>query len=158
MAYFKDLKSLFSHLHNNVIPDVMNNEVVDTVTQVQSRKVQEEVYDPYTPFEYNRRGWVGGLADPNNNIATFSYSVNEVSMLLQNITKGENGYYIAPLIEHGHGYKGMEYEYTQNRDGTQDQYMRSRPFISETIKYLKATMLHEDAFKRGLKRHGIDAY
>lgn len=158
MAYFKDLKSLFVHLQNNVIPDVMENEVADTTKQVQSRKVQETVYDSYQPFHYSRRRWVGGLADPNNTIATFSYGVNEVSMLLQNITKGENDYYIAPLIEHGHGYKGMGYEYTQNRDGTQDQYMKPRPFISETIKHLEATMLHKDAFKRGLKRHGINTY
>lgn len=160
MAYFKDLNALARHMQNKVIPDVLGNEVYSVAVNTQSRMVQKEVYSKYNPYIYQRRGWSGGLADPSNNRGTFSYQgLGEVQLFIQNVTEGsDQNFYIAPLIEYGDGYHGLEYQYKRNRDNTQYKYLNPRPFISETIKYLEANLAHVDAMKRGLSRWGIRTF
>lgn len=166
LAYYKDLNSLFKHLQQQVIPDVLEQDVLPVVQKTQSEMVEKHVYDAYSPsspngepWVYERRRYNGGLSDPRNMMASFYTVTGGYEMLVQNITKGsDDNFYITPLIEYGDGYGGLQYKYKQNRDNTSWQYLRGRGFIHETIQELKRTLNHVKSFERGLRRHGIRTY
>lgn len=151
-------KQTLNNLVKKIEQDIQNtlaSDVFDAVVNIQSQEIKREVYDAYTPFEYQRRGAQGGLMDAKNNIATFTNTGGRIEMLIQNITKGrDNGEYITPLIVGGDGYKGMEYNYKYNRDGTQDKYLKPRDFVSATMNRLKRTLEVHDVIKTGLIKRG----
>lgn len=157
MAYHKSLKSLFADMEAKA-NSIMANDVFDKVVEVQSEMVEKHVYDAYDPTAYSRRGRNGGLADPNNNVATF-FSINgAMQMLIQNITTGsDEGTYIAGLVEYGHnnGYGKYQYPYSSTQD---PNFLLPRPFISETIKHLQASGIIRQAFIEGFNKRGIRTY
>ena len=153
---FNNLNDLFAYMNKEVVPDILTKEVFDTVTEAQSRNVEKTVYDAYSPASYERRGRNGGLADPKNNIATFSHSLSSVKMLIQNTTKGKNqNIYTAGLVEKGHDAGYGEYQFPYNSTGDADNFLSARPFISNTINELKRTLAHIESFKKGLNRWNI---
>lgn len=156
MPTFDTIAGLAEYMNNNVLPDVMLNEAHEVVSEEQSRMVQQEVYSPYDPYQYDRRRTQGGLADTRNMIGSISYGLQGIEYVMENITQGENGYELAGLIEYGHNNGHGSYEYTRNRDGTQERYLQARPFISSTIESLQRSLAHVEAVRRGLRRRGIE--
>ena len=81
---------------------------------------------------------------------------NSVEMSVRNTTTGkDDSFEIADLIEYGDGHNGKEYSYKENREGTSDQYLNSRPFTERTIRELENYRLHIDALKGDLENKGI---
>lgn len=169
MPNFKNLDDLFDHIAFDVM-EALNTEVLDVVQQTQVKKIYEEVYYTYRisggsreePFVYLRREDDGGLAD-RSNIIPMDTSVNKknksVSMEVVNVTKssshkGQSEFYLAPLVEYGDGFRGLDYTYKDNKDGTTHQYLQSRPFTYETIVELEQTNNHVQAMKNSLKKAG----
>lgn len=159
MAYHKNLDSLFKELQQKVVPDILEKEVYATAVETESQMVQEHVYDSYDPVVYERRGIKGGLADPKNHVSSFFYRNNsEVSLLIQNTTKGKDeNIYLAGLVEYGHanGYGEYQYPYRTYGDPT---FLNPRRFTYQTMLELERTLKHVEAFRSGLKRHNIQTY
>ncbi|GAA0346930.1 hypothetical protein GCM10008931_42760 [Oceanobacillus oncorhynchi subsp. oncorhynchi] len=155
MVRKQTLSNLVNKLKNKVIPDVLANEVYQTVVDVESKNVQKTVYNAYSPLVYKRRGENGGLADPKNHVATFSYAGNMVTMAVRNTTKGQDGFgYLSGLIEYGHdaGYGQYDYPYSSVQVPT---FLAPRPFISSTKAELERTLAHLTAMKAGMRNRGI---
>jgi hypothetical protein len=159
-----DLKTQLQLIQQKIqskIADAMNNEVADVVRKVEQEAIQEEVFDKYpNPVEYIRRS-VGGLDDPNNMVANTQLQADgSVLLMVENITmsnpnylpEGKEPFKIAGVIEYGHGWNGYIYDYP--RKGA--PYMKGRPFIRSTAEQLKNNPEIVKAFKKGLRRNGLN--
>lgn len=164
MPAFNDLNSLIKHLNERVIKNALENEVAEKVRDIEQRKIDETVYSGYRPSTSDGEPWVykrrrdnGGLRDRKNMIADVQATSDGVKLSVENITTGsQDNFKIADLVEYGDNTNGKEYAYKRNRDGTADQYLRSRPFTKNTIEELERTGEHIDALIDGLKKQGIN--
>ncbi|MEL3959403.1 hypothetical protein NST17_19820 [Caldifermentibacillus hisashii] len=164
MPAFNNLNSLIKHLNERVIKNALGNEVAEKVRDIEQRKIDKTVYSGYRPSTSDGEPWVykrrrdnGGLRDRKNMIADVQVTSDGVKLSVENVTTGsQDNFKIADLIEYGDNTNGKEYAYKRNRDGTADQYLRSRPFTKNTIEELKRTGEHIDALIDGLKKQGID--
>lgn len=157
----KNLKELEKELYKR-INIALDTEVADTVKEVMTDHIIQDVYDAYEPTAYQRRYDDGGLLDPDNIIATLG---NNGEMLVQNVALGNDSVYmedsisrvyyssyninkfIAPIIETGIGYDIGGWAY----DGV------PRPFIQNTHDDLEQNHYHTEAMKRSLKKQGLEA-
>ena len=161
--FFDDLDDLFEEIEND-IEDVMDQEVADKVRDVEQQMVYDVVYDAYTAQDpyVERRNGNGGLADKDNMVAYIDRNGDEVELFVDNVARGNpDADYTNPnvdldaIIEFGRLPDRLGL-YTKNKTGTEDQYLRARPFISETINELERTLSYIDALRDGLKRRGLD--
>lgn len=156
----KNLKELEKELYKR-INIALDTEVADTVKEVMTDHIIQDVYDAYEPTAYQRRYDDGGLLDPDNIIATLG---NNGEMLVQNVALGNDSVYmedsisrvyyssyninkfIAPIIETGIGYDvgGWDYDCVP------------RPFIQNTHDDLEQNHYHTEAMKRSLKKQGLE--
>ena len=150
----KNLKELEKELYKR-INIALDEDVADTVKEVMTDHIIQDVYDAYEPTAYQRRYDDGGLLDPDNIIATLG---NNGEMLVQNITLGSEYYYIpsikrsfrsanvdnfiAPIIEYGKGYDVVD--------------IFPRPFIQNTHDDLEENHYHTQAMKQSLKKQGLE--
>jgi hypothetical protein len=166
MPEFKTIKQIEAHI-NKLMREALNTEVAKVVKNKEQEMVVSEVYDKYSPstedgepWEYERRGWKGGLADQKNmKHKTVSLGTgNGLQLSVENKTKGKDdkNMYISDLIEGGDGYNGLEYNYKSNRDGTAGQYLKARPYQQKTVESLEQSNEHVEALKKGLIRQGLD--
>ena len=56
------IRAAQSVIQNDILPDLQHSV---------RRMIKEEVYDSYTPSQYERRGEAGGLLDPNHIVTDF---------------------------------------------------------------------------------------
>lgn len=156
----KNLKELEKELYKR-INTALDTEVADTVKEVMTDHIIQDVYDKYEPKLYQRRYNDGGLLDPENIIATLG---DDGELLVQNITLGADtvygqdpsgfGYYnsrnanefITPIIETGIGYDVSKWKY----NGV------PRPFMENTHNDLEQNHYHTEALKRSLKKQGLE--
>lgn len=154
---FKNLSDVRRYLETQ-IADTMEKHIAEVVKEEMSKSVENVVYKAYDPFEYERREDEGGLSDTDNmNITEFDVKDSEVSMLVENLTRGSNDIFmIGDLVEYGHGYDGKEYTYPYNRDGTAYKFLKSRPFAKDATERMKEEGVLEKELKLGLLMKGID--
>lgn len=152
----KNLKELEQELYKR-INIALDTEVADTVKDVMTDHIIQDIYDAYEPVEYSRRFDNGGLLDEENIVSTVNDN-NELSV--RNVTKGSRYYTvnekkytsknynkpIAGIIESGNGYDVHNWDY----DGV------PRPFIKNTHDDLEQNHYHTKAMKHGLKKQGLD--
>lgn len=165
MTEFTTIKQLESHI-NKLMRDAMNNEVAKAVKNKEQETVITEVYDKYSPsspdgepWEYERRGTKGGLADQKNmkhKVVSLG-KAGGMKLSVENQTKGKDeNIYISDLVEGGDGYNGLEYNFKSNRDDTAGQYLRARPYQQKTAEALEQSGEHVEALIKGLVRQGVD--
>lgn len=163
----KNLKELEKELYKR-INTALDTEVADTVKEVMTDHIIQDVYDVYNPLAYERRynqsgNDIGspydntqntGLLDNNNIVATID---GEGGLLVQNTTLGSKYYYdekgwhtsknagqpISGVIETGNGYDVW-------KKG------KPRPFMENTHDDLKQNHYHTEALKRSLKKQGLE--
>ena len=126
---------------NKKITSVLKNEIAKEVVQTMQEHIESDVYSVYDPVKYERKGYHGGLIDPNN---------IEVSMMDDNTISVENIRFdgdreVAQIIESGQGYT---YDFPYN--GV------PRPFTENTRIELKSTNKLQQAMRQGLKKRGLD--
>lgn len=164
MPTFKTMKEVEDYIKKQMA-ETMKQEVAYVVKKTESEKVYSEVYDAYKPkngepWRYRRRKKNGGLADTRNMKHKVTTNDNDVELSVENTTKSAHAKYgwfrIDDLVEYGDGHNGKQYIYKTNRDGTAWQYLRARPYTAKTIEELKNNKAHIEAFKRGMKKRGID--
>lgn len=150
----KNLKELEKELYKR-INIALDTDVADTVKDVMTDHIIQDVYDKYDPTAYQRRYNDGGLLDSENIVATIG---DDGELLVQNVTMGSGTYYIpnikktftsanadkfiTPVIEYGKGYDVVDIE--------------PRPFIQNTHDDLEQNHYHTEALKRSLKKQGLE--
>lgn len=158
MKVCKNSKELYAELMKRVNV-ALDTDVADTVKDVMTDHIIQDVYDVYEPKKYYRRYNDGGLLDPDNIIAAMG---NDGELLVQNITQGFDNYYdykqhkyvnsenanefLTPIIETGEGYDIHGWEY----DGV------PRPFMQNTHDDLEQNHYHTAAMKQSLKKQGLE--
>lgn len=127
--------------------DSLRQLVANTV----SKHVQSDVYTPYEPAEYKRRGIDGGLADPDNVERTgISASNSSIYLRYENITEGVDslkGKEITDTIEEGIRENWM------NPDGV---WSLPRPFIEPATEELKNSNKLRNQLVTVLRSAGLD--
>jgi hypothetical protein len=160
MANLRTQLELIQQKIQSKIADAMKNEVADVVRKIEQEEIEKEVFEKYSPKKYLRRS-VGGLDDPNNMIANTQLRADgSVLLTVENVTMsnpdylpdGKEPFKIAGVIEYGHGWNGYGYDYP--REGA--AYMEARPFIRSTAERLKNNPEIIEAFKKGLRRRGLN--
>ena len=158
MPEFRSLNELKEFLENAVVK-ALNDEPPKVIKRIMREHIKEDVYDVYPfPKVYQRRyDGSGGLYDEN---MTISETPNEKTLEVYNIAKRNLNYmneYLAPVIEYGHnraeskGYRGYTYIRPHLR------YYYPRPFVRNTYLELVQSLEHVEAFKKSLKKYGIDS-
>lgn len=151
----KNLKELEKELYKR-INTALDTEVADTVKNVMSDHIRDDVYNKYKPKYYIRRGSDGGLADTENLNATLG---GDGELFVQNITLGSKTFYskhaegyvpsgnanefITPIIESGVGYDAWDEAFP-------------RPYVQNTHDDLEQNHYHTEAMKRSLKKQGLE--
>lgn len=121
------------------ISSALSKEVADVARDTMSDHVMSDVYNKYTPTQYQRTG------DLYKDIRT---DVNGNTLTIENMTRDEEtGRLIAPIVESGVGY-----EWENSRIYQMQPY--SRPFVKETAKELAGGKAKK-ALADGLRRQGI---
>lgn len=154
---FSSIKDLEKYLTETVFKSALEIEVADTVIKTQQKHIQSDVYDVYSPTVYERREDDGGLIDAEN---FTSEMISSDTLAVVNNTK-PNPYArdgattnknLPELVEFGHGYNEYYYDYPSD-----PAFYLERPFTENTIKELEETKAYIKAFKRGLKREGVNS-
>ncbi|MBE7897184.1 hypothetical protein G7L40_00470 [Paenibacillus polymyxa] len=104
-------------------------------------KVQEEVYNVYTPTMYERQKEHGGLTD-DENIVVNMIGNDTVSIESRRMDGDKN---VGQVVETGAGYD-HEFAYSG----------RPRPFVEKTAEELRNTNAHVAALHKGLVRQGLN--
>jgi hypothetical protein len=140
MPEFDDLDSLQVYL-NGKIRKALSSDVADEARDTMSDHVMKDVYDKYTPSQYQRTG------DLYKDIKTTM--VNDNTLTVEDTAKDNNtGRLIAPIVESGTGY-----QWTNSRIYNMQPFPRE--FVKETYNELsngKALV----TFGNSLKKQGLD--
>lgn len=156
MATFNSFEALMNSVKKNIIPDVQENEVLETVKEVYKEHIERDVYNAYTPKKYERRNQNGGLSDENNITGEVVGNTLEV----MNIGEPNKSLFgtefnssfqtqFASWIEHG------EAGNTFNGVFSSEPWANPRHFTENTIKDLRQSKKHITALKKGFTRHGV---
>lgn len=152
MPTFRNTAEIQFYLEK-IMREVMREDIIPVIINEWLEVQEERVYNSYSPFEYERRGKSGGLADPNN-IQISEHKVNSVSsFVLENITKGNgwdnwNGKLINDLIESEVGFAGNP-----------SNGMPARPYTEEAVANLKSGVSRNEvlqAIESGFAKRGIN--
>ncbi|MGM1044887.1 MAG: hypothetical protein ACQEXX_01935 [Bacillota bacterium] len=140
MTAVKNLKELEKIL-NKKISKALQQSVAPVVKNVMKEKIEEEVYDVYSPTIYERQKDNGGLTDDENIKTTL---MNNTILAVENV-RSDDGVNVAQVVETGQGY---DYDFPHN--GV------PRPFTEATREHLRDTNEHVAALYKGLVRQGLN--
>lgn len=155
MATFRNLKELQKWLEPQLADMLLDSMEVESVLQdAMAKAIVEKVYNVYTPHQYERRGFNGGLADPRNMKITDVALVNgQIKLTFENLTMGADNLsneYIGDLIEFGEGHNGKHW---QNPQG---EWAKPRPFSAEAARSISENPTYLiQAIKKGLQERGF---
>lgn len=143
MPTFNNLKDLEKHL-NNKIKNAMQTDVQKVARKTLKENVITEVYDAYSPSQYER---TGGLYQDSNIDSRIDETSEGIELSVRS-TRNENGRDIAKVIETGKGYEWEDSRIYQSE--------QARPFHEITRKELEEKGLAKRALKDGLRKQGLD--
>ncbi len=150
---FKSLSEFRKYIEK-CIEGSLENEVFETIKNVELKHIKEDVLSVYSPKEYKRRSY-DGIDDEDN---TTQDKIKNGVLEIKNITKfnpeyeSENtGLGLPVLIEYGHGESGYFYDYAAS-----DDFTNPRPFTENTIQEIKDSQKHVKALELGFKRNRIN--
>ena len=133
---FKDLKSLEAYLRKQ-ISDSLQKDVALESRHLMREKIQTEVYEKYTPRDYDRT-W--GLIS-----SCVTTPIGDDTIELTNARRGDEGENIPYIIEYSKGYSW---------GNDLDKRIGPRPFMRETYKALAEGKVRL-FMKIALKKRGI---
>lgn len=138
MAQYRDLNALYKYLQHQV-NSAMEKEVAEEAKRVMEVHIQTDVYNAYTPTDYERTYQL--LEDVQSNV------ISDGTIEVKD-TRSENGKDITKIIEYGVGY---DWGYIRNLD----QEIGARPFIENTYEDLNTNKTHVKTLKNVLESKGI---
>ncbi|ATF13695.1 hypothetical protein A616_17405 [Brevibacillus brevis X23] len=134
---FRNLNELNRFLNNQVKQSLVKDVGVK-VKQVMQEHVVDDVYDAYSPTQYERTGELAKEIDVKQ-------CINGVEITP---TREDNGRYIPSIIESGQGYswKGSEIYSTQQK----------RPFVENTRREIVEKNIHVEELRKSLRMRGFE--
>lgn len=141
-------KNDLEKLLKKVAKKALETEVAKTAEEVMKDKIDSEVYDVYTPTEYNRTFKLRESSKTkmidDTALELYNDRFDEDEQISpETMLYHDSGRYIPSVIESGKGYEWVE-----------DEKIGARPFGAETYKELK-----DDKFKKalikGIEKQGI---
>jgi phage gpG-like protein len=138
MATFNDLDKLIKQMQKD-INDSMKNDVAPDMVKVVQDHVEKDVYNAYTPLDYQRTNTL-----KNNVNATTTDNTIEIDD-----TYIDNGKDIVDIVETG---KGYTWGYTRNLDDV----IGARPFMELADQDIKDNQLADKSLIKSLKSKGYD--
>lgn len=153
MPQFKNLSTLEDYVKKKVFESVHTNLALEDVfAETMQEVIQKNVYDVYSPVQYERRGDNGGFLDTRGmHFTNHTVEGKRIVSTFENLAQGQDtmvGKYIAEMIE-----KGIKEPYN-NPDGP---WAEPRPFLEDTAQVLRTTKRDEvvNSFKIGLMSSGL---
>ncbi|MDY8023378.1 hypothetical protein [Paenibacillus polymyxa] len=140
MATANNFKELEKLIKQKIVKS-LQVEVAQSVRETMKEKVQEEVYNVYTPTLYDRQEDRGGLID-DKNIIIHPVVGNTLTVESRRMDGDKN---VGQVVETGIGY---DYEFAYSG--------RPRPFVEKTAEELRNTNAHVAALHKGLVRQGLN--
>ncbi|WP_339198585.1 hypothetical protein MKY95_10165 [Paenibacillus sp. FSL P4-0176] len=119
------------------VSKALNSNVAQTIKTVMKDKVQDEVYDPYTPSVYQRTGRLGSEDSMESKL------INDDTLIVENV-RSDGDRNVAEIVETGKGYT-YDFQYSGI----------PRPFTEATREELRNTGAHVAALYAGLKQQNI---
>lgn len=160
-AMFKDLEKQIKKDVQTALTDTMENEVFEVIREVMLNRIQNDVYDVYSPDVYIRRHSSQGLLDENN--VVYDLEKNGKTLVVWNIAKynphnNRNGTFSTEKRKNNILQK-LIIDGWRNVKAEDPAYKHPRPFIANANKDLRRGGDHrkslENAFEEGLARQGI---
>ena len=122
-----------------MVDNVLNHEMFTEARKAETEAINGAVYDAYDPLEYDRRGSMGGFADPDN-IVIQGGAARNGRLVLKNVTPPDDRYDgsttgkdLAELIAYGHSrycrVNGVGYDFISKSPRRRKQYMSPRDFV-----------------------------
>ena len=141
---FKTTAQLQAYL-NQQLQDILSEEVKDKVVKEFQKNIGD-VYKQYTPQEYSRRGYDGGLSDEEN----IQAEIEDGKLIVRNVAKPN---------KKGHVFNNMTALSQFITAGSPPLFgnVPARPFVEKTEEKLKEKEIVRKAVKQGLKTRGIKA-
>lgn len=136
----------------------MVTEVADIVDEAILNHVQTDVYDVYTPVEYNRRYNMDGLGDRTNLVTLIETNGDTIKMQTDNLTKGSLYHRVGNRIRKSRNSKKFLANIVETGVGYQHDFPYRnvpRPFMENTVEQLKEDQWHVGALQVGLVKQGI---
>ena len=159
MPSFNDLDALEAFLLLKV-QNAMTTTVASEVKQLESKNVKEVVYNVYSPKIYDRDMDDGGLSDVENMSHNVSSIGQSVELTVDNKTisnpsynpNNKSPFEVAGLVEYGsnNGYGYYDYP-IKNKDSSNAEYLKPRPFIQKTKDELESGKAREIIVKALIK-------
>lgn len=163
MSKFKSFAVLEKHIRKK-INDTLLDDVASVIKEEEGTVIVDVVYGAYggpngEPEVYERRGFIGGLADDTNMVENL---IGDGILSITNETEFNPGYGTSNsgggldvLVEEGNGGGGHYYDYREGQFSS-GSFTQPRPFTQETINRLKANKHHVNALKYGLIIRGLN--
>ncbi|TPG68896.1 hypothetical protein EEL31_10385 [Brevibacillus laterosporus] len=132
MPKFKSIDELNKYLAKQISESL--NEVGDATKNTMQKHVKTDVYDAYTPTQYDRTGQL-------RNDIEVKVKGNTVSI---SPIRRDGDKYIPTIIETGHGYDWKNSNIYQSK--------QKRPFVQNTENEIVKNDLHIKTMKKSLKK------
>ncbi len=162
MSAAKSWEELVSQI-NQKAQSALKSEVFEEVRDVYQKHIDSDVYDAYSPHQYQRRDMGGGLIADDNIVGNVNgntlevkdiASLNDFNFNGEIISHSSSGTELAEIIEYGSAYSGNA-PYLFDGDMSGQPWAVPRPFTENTIKDLQSNKQHIKALRQGLNRQGI---
>lgn len=153
----KSLKDLEGMLQNKIANDLFfSSNVQDRIAETMHEKIISNVYNVFTPTEYERRGNDDGFSDMNNmQFTSVDVSNGAVRFVFENTTEGNDsmsGQELTDMFETGKG----KWDNPNVVDNQGRVNSAPRPFIDDTISELNQNKTQlQDALKKDLAKLGF---
>lgn len=147
---YDDIDILLNDIKSD-IEDVLMDEVLEEVKSIELEYVKADVFAPYSPKIYKRRG-IGGIGDPNNiigKVSNMELEVDNITQFNDDYGSSNHGVGLADLINDGDNPYGYYYDYPGS-------FNLARPFLDDTIEEVEQTDSIENALKKGLEKRKYD--
>jgi len=153
-----DLKAFNKQIVNQFYKDlyaVLNsNECKRYFIELMTQSIEEEVYDRYSPKQYERRREDGGLIDEKNYTYSVKFDKDGITVYMKNITRGVGrAFMIDEGIVEGIGFYDWEksniYKLQQNGGFPRDFYTYMEILVEDDIKF--KNIIHKQMGKKGWK-------
>lgn len=153
---YDEIEDLLNDLKSD-IEDTLLDEVLETVRDIETEHVQNDVFSVYSPTIYERR-LSGGLDDRENVVGQVKNGVliveNDTAFNESYGTKNK-GIGLAVMVNDGGTYK---HDYDYGFRTIEASFSDPRPFLDNTAEEIERTDDVENALAKGLTKRNYDVY
>lgn len=139
-------KQIMNQFYDDLYKVLNSNECKKYFFELMTQSIEEEVYDQYTPTQYERRREDGGLIDERNYNYSVKFNKDGITVYMKNITRGVGrAFMIDEGIVTGKGF----YDWTESAIYKRQQ---AGGFPRDFYTYMEVLVEDDDKFKNIIKK------